>query len=153
MPAVADLVAILEDDGNRIAAMRACLAEILPGIELIFFEHAQEMIAWLGEHLGQVVLLSLDHDLPLRDQGGEAIDCGTGRQVADFLASLPPTCPVIVHSSNNFFAPGMFFALKDTGWRCSRVYPSDDTAWIATSWADQVRQYVRDGWISSETTD
>ena len=111
------------------------------------------MIAWLGEHLGRVILLSLDHDLPLRGPAGEAIDCGTGREVADFLASVPPTCPVIVHSSNNFFAPGMFFALKDSGWPCSRVYPSDNTAWIAASWADQVRQFVSDGWIRSETTD
>ena len=35
---MADIVAILEDDGNRIAVMRACLAEIFPGTELIFFE-------------------------------------------------------------------------------------------------------------------
>jgi hypothetical protein len=145
---MADLLTILEDDANRVAAMRICLADILPGIEAIFFEDAQVMIAWLAENLGQVALISLDHDLPLRDHNGKTIDCGTGRQVADYLASLPPTCPVIVHSSNNFCAPGMFFAIKEAGWPCSRIYPSDDTAWITTSWADAIRRYVSDGWIS-----
>jgi len=141
-------VAILEDDPNRITAMQTCLAEVLPGVDVVVFEDAQEMIAWLGQNLGDVTLISLDHDLPLRDREGKSIDCGTGRQVADYLASVPPTCPVIVHSSNNFFAPGMFFALGDAGWPCSRVYPCDDTAWVANAWAEQVRQYLRNGWIT-----
>ncbi len=122
MSAVADQVAILEDDPNRITAMRACLTETLPGAEVVVFDDARKMIAWLGQNLGEVVLIALDHDLPLRNHEGKAIDCGTGRQVADYLASVPPTCPVIVHSSNNFFAPGMSFALKDAGWPVSRVY-------------------------------
>src|SRR5256885_15001425 len=107
IPLVPEVVVILEDDPARIAAMRACLTEVLPGTEIVVFEQAQAMIAWLGCNLAQVALISLDHDLPLLDQSGRAIDCGTGRQVADYLASLPPTCPVIVHSSNSFCAPGM----------------------------------------------
>src|SRR5258708_32047364 len=102
MCAVSELIAILEDNPDRIAAMRMCMAEALPGVEVVFFENAQEMIVWLGEHLGNVVLISLDHDLPLRNDESKTIDCGTGRQVADYLASLLPTCPVIVHSSNDF---------------------------------------------------
>lgn len=146
MACMAERAAILEDDLNRVVAMRACLEAILPGVEIDFFSNAQEMIAWFGEHLGEVALISLDHDLPLRDDAGRSVDSGTGRQVADFLASLPPTCPVIVHSSNNFYAPGVFFTLKDAGWPCSRVYPCDDYAWIADAWADEIRRYVRDGW-------
>jgi hypothetical protein len=142
-----DRVAILEDDPNRVTAMQICLAAVLPGVDVVVFEDAQEMIVWLGQNLAEVVLISLDHDLPFRDHEGRSIDCGTGRQVADYLASVPPTCPVIVHSSNNFFAPGMFFALKDAGWPVSRVYPCDDTAWVAGTWAEQVRQYICDGWI------
>jgi hypothetical protein len=147
MPAVAELVAILEDDANRITAMQFCLANLLPSIEVVFFEDAQLMIDWLGDNLGEVVLISLDHDLPPRDHEGKTIDCGNGRQVADYLGSVPPTCPVIVHSSNSFFTPGMFFALKDAGWPCNRIYPCDDTAWIASAWAEQVRKYSCDGWI------
>ena len=96
MPGVPRVVAILEDDPARIAAMRACLDELLPGAAAAFFEDAMQMIAWLGRHLGDVVLISLDHDLPLRADRGRTVDCGTGRQVADYLASVPPICPVIV---------------------------------------------------------
>ena len=60
---------------------------------------------------------------------------------------------MIVHSSNTFFAPGMFFALKDAGWPVGRVYPCNDTAWIASAWAEKVRQYIRDGWIKFSASD
>ena len=146
-------VAILEDDSLRIAAMRTCVAEVLPGIEAVFFENAAEMIAWLGERLGHVVLISLDHDLPLRPRDGVVIDCGTGRQVADFLASMPPTCPVIVHSSNDLCAPGMFFALKDAGWPCRRVYPCGDLAWVAASWGKEIQRLLRGGWIKDTVSE
>lgn len=123
--------------------MRSCLAEILPDIEIAFFENAPAMISWLGQNLGDIVLISLDHDLPLRlDAAGRTVDFGTGRQVVDFLTSVPPTCPVIVHSSNDVCASGMFFALKNANWPCSRVYPCDDVAWIKSSWAAQVRRYA-----------
>jgi hypothetical protein len=145
---VAGVVVILEDDVNRITAMRASLADVLPGLDIAVFEDAHQMIAWLGGRLGQVVLISLDHDLPLRQEPGRTVDCGTGRQVADFLASMPPTCPVIVHSSNDPCATGMFFTLKDAGWPCSRIYPSPDPAWIRDAWVARVRRYVRDGWIA-----
>ena len=144
---VAGFLAILEDDSNRIAAMRACVADLLPGIETVFFDSARVMISWLRQHLGDVALISLDHDLPLRNAIGETADFGTGRQVVDFLASIPPTCPVIVHSSNDTCASGMFFALKDANWPCSRVYPCDDLAWIKSLWAAQVYRLLDDGWI------
>ena len=143
------LVAILEDNAGRVAAMRACLADVLPGTEIFVFENAHEMATWLPDHLGDVILISLDHDLPLRDANGHPLDCGTGRQVADFLASLPPTCPVIVHSSNEFCAPGMVFALRDAGWPCNRVYPRDDLEWVRRDWGAKVEQYVRSGWIGA----
>ena len=41
-------VAILEDDSRRITEMRACLREVLPGIEGRFFENAKEMIGWFA---------------------------------------------------------------------------------------------------------
>ncbi|HEX5244871.1 MAG TPA: cyclic-phosphate processing receiver domain-containing protein [Tepidisphaeraceae bacterium] len=142
-------VAILEDNTGRIEAMKACLSELLPGVQIVVHLDAKAMIDWLGQHLGDVILISLDHDLPIQTVDGKSVDCGTGRQVADYLASMPPTCPVIVHSSNDRCAAGMFFALKDAGWPCGRIYPSDDLAWIASAWADRVRQYLREGWINS----
>jgi hypothetical protein len=140
-------VAILEDSSDRVEAMRRSLAEFLPGMECVVFEHSQRMIDWLGHHLGEVVLISLDHDLPLWTASGQAMDCGTGREVADYLASLAPTCPVIVHSSNDDCAAGMFFELERAGWPCRRVYPRDDVAWVGEAWSDEVRRFVRDGWI------
>jgi len=129
--------------------MNACLTEIFPDAQVLYFDDAQVMIDWLAQHLGDVILISLDHDLAIRTIDGKSVDCGTGRQVADYLASVPPTCPVIIHSSNDPCAAGMFFALKDAGWPCSRVYPCDDLAWIASAWADRVQQYLREGWIDA----
>jgi len=145
---VPNVAVILEDDANRIAAMQACVVDVLSGVEAVFFENAQLMIAWLREHLADAVLISLDHDLPLRNDEGCKIDCGTGRQVADYLALLPPTCPVIIHSSNNDGAQGMFFALKNAGWPCSRVYPCDGEAWIGGAWTENLRRLIADGWVS-----
>lgn len=92
--------------------MQAVLAESLPAYEVAIFANAQRMIDWLAGHMAAVVLVSLDHDLPIRTPEGLPIDSGTGRQVANYLASRPPTCPVIVHSSNPDSAPGMFFARR-----------------------------------------
>ena len=151
---MASVIAILEDDFGRIDEMRACLADVLPGAECTFFDRADEMIEWLGQHLSEVLLISLDHDLPLRGPVGQSIDYGTGRQVADYLTSIrPPKCPVIVHSSNEPCAQGMFFALKEAGWPCSRVVPYDDRAWIAASWAEDVRRYLGDGWTGTALKD
>ena len=42
---MAGLAAILDDDADRITAMRACIEEAMPDVEMVFFKHAQEMIA------------------------------------------------------------------------------------------------------------
>jgi len=145
---VPGFVAILEDNPVRIAEMRACLAEALPAASGIVFENAFEMIEWLNDHLGEVMLISLDHDLPLPGVDGRTIACGGGRMVADFLASRAPTCPVIVHSSNDYCAPGMFFALEEAGWPTARVVPYEGHQWVRGVWKPQVVKYLRDGWIA-----
>jgi CheY-like chemotaxis protein len=144
---VNNVIAILEDDPARVSLMRACLNELIPKSPVMIFEDASVMIEWLAEHQAEVVLISLDHDLPVRRVEGQVIDCGTGREVVDFLATLEPTCPVIVHSSNVVCGDGMMFALKDAGWMQSRVYPRDDLDWVREAWVEEVRRYKRDGWI------
>jgi hypothetical protein len=142
------LVAILEDDPARVTAMRPVLAELLPACEPHFFDHAASMIGWLEQHVADVVLISLDHDLPFfcaRD--GTVTDFGTGRQVVDYLCTMDVRCPVIVHSSNHHFAPGMVQCLKEAGFVHGRVYPYDGTAWVALGWAEQIRSYLREGRI------
>ncbi|MGB7161016.1 MAG: cyclic-phosphate processing receiver domain-containing protein [Tepidisphaeraceae bacterium] len=144
-------VAILEDDPSRIAAMRYCLGELLPNCEQQIFEDAAEMIAWLGRHLDAVALISLDHDLPFfRNSDGTTTDCGTGRQVANYLCTVAVPCPVIVHSSNNVCAPGMIRCLRDAGVVHARVYPHYDTEWIRSDWVEQIKAYVRGGLIALE---
>lgn len=144
------MIVILEDYGPRIAAMNVVLRESLCRVPFVFIEDAHEAIAHLGEHLPEIDLISLDHDLPIRrDAENRLIDCGTGREVADYLAKLPPTCPVIVHSSNVTCADAMTIVLRDAGWPCKRVHPRDDLAWIRDEWTQAVRDYIRDGWIST----
>ena len=54
---MANVVAILEDNADRIAAMRACLSQILPAVEVIFFEEAQTMETFRSRALDGFVLL------------------------------------------------------------------------------------------------
>jgi len=141
-------VAILEDDPSRIAAMRWCLGQVLPRCVQIVSEDAAEMIACLRDHLPETVLISLDHDLPFfPNLDGTTTDCGTGRQVVDFLCTREVRCPVIVHSSNYDCANGMVQCLRDSGIVHARVYPHSDTDWVRTAWVEQIREYVRSGLI------
>jgi len=146
---VQGFVAILEDNGDRVAAMRTALGAALPGARPVFFAEARTMMTWLESHLVGVILISLDHDLPVRGAPGQSFDCGTGRQVAEYLATLPPTCPIIVHSSNANASFAMHAVLDSAGWPCRRVTPSADLAWVDFAWAGQILTYLRDGWISA----
>ena len=144
-------VAILEDDPSRIAAMRYSLEQLLPGCEQAIFEDASEMIAWLRGHLGETVLISLDHDLPFfQNIDGTVTDCGTGREVVDHLCASEVACPVIVHSSNDPCAQGMVRCLRDAGIVHARVYPHADTEWVRTAWVEVIREYARAGRIRGE---
>lgn len=148
-----DFVAILENDPDRIDAMRSCMAGLLPRCTLHFFDNSGEMTTFLTQHLSEVVLISLDHDLPLQQRrGNQMVDPGTGRAVADFLSRLLPTCPVIVHSSNDAAALGMMRVLQDAAWPCARVFPFDGHTWVALAWADLIRKQIRAGWIFDATT-
>jgi hypothetical protein len=134
-------IAILEDDDNRLIAMCACLGRQCPTHEIVAFDNADETIVWLEDHLAETVLISLDHDLPLvQTRDGARVEAGTGRMVADWLATRTPSCPVIVHTSNEHFGPGMMRVLRDGGWSPRRVYPHADCAWVATAWAEAVAE-------------
>ena len=147
------VVAILEDDARRCAAMRGCLERLLPGVSVVFHESALDMVAWLGEHQMDVSLISLDFDLPIkRTEDGSLVDFGTGATVADFLATVPPTCPIIVHTSNATGASRMLTALRRAGWPTARVYPADDLAWISGAWADEVNRLASRGLLGHAQT-
>ena len=66
------------------------------------------------------------------------------------LALYAPTCPVIVHSSNSLAVPGMLRVLRESGWPCSAVMPTDDLRWIPTMWREEVEWWATNGWISPD---
>jgi hypothetical protein len=134
-------IVILEDDPRRRKAMRCLLGREYPAHTLRFFRNAPELLAWLRQGGAEVVLYSLDHDLVALDTVDvPAADPGTGRDVVDYLMTLPPACPVLIHTTNTAAALGMREALREAGWRCGRVVPFDDLGWIRTEWIDRVRK-------------
>jgi hypothetical protein len=140
------IIAILEDDKRRVQAMKDELRLQAPSASLVFFDNAPDMIAWLKDNLASVRLLSLDHDLgPNRTRGGTTFDPGIGRDVADFLAGRPASCPVLIHSTNVDGARGMQFVLEAAGWQVDRVSPFEDLLWVKAQWSGRVATLVRSG--------
>ena len=118
------LIAILEDDPPRVAEMRDALAESLPNSQAVFFEQASEMIRWLGDHLAEVVLVSLDHDLPLRQVDGELIDFGTGRQVVNRLIAKPCLSQQHLLPARSQSAAATFVRPCIAWWKYVSLYPT-----------------------------
>lgn len=115
--------------------MAGVLRQHLATSKCVFFDNAPDMVAWLCEHLSEVSAISLDHDLgPNRKREGCCFDPGTGRDVADYLATRQAQCPVIIATTNSMARPGMAMSLEDAGWRCQSVVPCDDLWWIEAAW-------------------
>ncbi len=134
-------IAILDDEPDRVDAMLRSLSANCPEYETAVFDNAPDMIEWLAEHHDKACLICLDHDLgPNRQREEKSFDPGTGRDVVDFLAGLPPTCRVVVHTTNQLAAPGMLQALEDRGWSVSRVSPYSDLDWIEEDWIEEVER-------------
>src|SRR4051794_26332426 len=101
-------IAILEDNEDRQAVMRALLADRFSLYDIQIFDDPGTMIRFLEAHLADTLVISLDHDLDLKPGPyGRCVDPGTGREVAEYLASQQPVCPVIIHTSNAHAALGM----------------------------------------------
>ena len=134
-------IAVLEDDERRQNAMREILSRFA-AFEVVMFDNAPQMIEWLPNHLTQIKLLCLDHDLGpnRRTASGDVFDPGIGRDVADFLAECVPVCPIVIHTTNYIAAPGMLSVLEAAGWNVSRVVPYSDLQWLHEAWADKVME-------------
>jgi hypothetical protein len=129
------LIAILEDDERRREGMARVLADSFLEHPAVFFDNAPDMLAWLPEHLAEVSLICLDHDLgPSHIRLGERFEPGIGRDVADFLAGTEPCCPVVIHTTNYIAALGMMLALESGGWVVDRVVPFNDLDWLEAAW-------------------
>ena len=133
-------LAILEDNDERVAAMKQCLAEANLSAAVIF-DNAPEMLAWLAVNLSRVSLLSLDNDLdPERFRDRQHGDPGSGCDVADFLRKHPPTFPIIIHTSNSNAAASMTLTFEECGWRFARVVPYNDVEWVRQAWIVEVKK-------------
>jgi CheY-like chemotaxis protein len=138
---VAHKIAILEDNADRQAVMRRCLADRFYTFDAHFFADSGEMIRFLERHLPETLVVALDNDLDLIPAGdGRLTDPGSGVDVAAFLAARPPVCPVVIHTTNTHAAETMTATLHGAGWRTRRVIPFDDMAWIETDWVFAVRR-------------
>lgn len=136
-------ILILEDNQDRRSAMQACLRDRFHQYETVFFENAKEMEAFLETNLSTALIISLDHDLELlAEHNGTILDPGTGRDVADFLATQPPSCPIIIHTTNSAAGDGMEFMLREAHWETHRVHPWGDLEWIQAQWLRTLRNAV-----------
>ena len=136
-------IVILEDNADRVSAMRDCLEDRFSRFECRFFDEAAAVTEYLEANLADTILIALDHDLDLKQTpSGETIDPGTGREVADYLAGKPPVCPVVIHTTNTTAAVGMEMVLKDAHWKTYRVLPFNDLEWIPTEWFRIVRRAI-----------
>lgn len=138
------IIALLDDEPDRVRAMQPLLRNEFGRFQVVVFENAPDMVAWLAHHHSKIRLVCLDHDLgPNQQRDGVIFDPGTGRDVADWLASLSPCCPIIIHTTNYLAAPGMLSVLEEAGWNVARVSPYGDTEWIRQDWIEAVRAALR----------
>jgi CheY-like chemotaxis protein len=138
-------ILILEDNEDRRSAMSQSLKNRFPQHAVEFFIEVEAMERRLREAgLGDVLLVSLDHDLELLENNdGTTRDPGTGVDAAKQLATLPATCPVIVHTTNTIGGDQMVETLSRTGWKVHRVTPYGGEDWIGEVWAPLVRRLLR----------
>ena len=124
------LILMLEDDRERIGRFRTILAGN-EGAQLTVFRTAQDFIAGYQSLNETPNLVGLDHDL-FTDSPDDP-DPGDGRDVASFLSTQTPVCPVLIHSTNAPAADSMVFTSREAGWIVDRIAPLGHD-WIETYW-------------------
>ena len=129
------MIVILEDNEDRQTIMRECLSSLTPKIPIHFCKTAAETIDCLKARLHETVLIALDHDLEMiaGEHEHQMIDPGTGRDVADYLATKTPVCPVIIHTNNTPAGVGMEMTLKAASWQTQRIVPYESALTILNS--------------------
>lgn len=131
------VIAVLEDDPRRIVAMRRAVRQYLPDYDIRLFAAAPDMIAWLTSSIDEVGVVSLDYDLDVTAAFDDR--CGSGMDVAAFLADNAPNCPVLIHSSNAMRAPAMHMELLTAGCENTALSPFRG----AEEWATDIRRMLR----------
>lgn len=136
-------IVILEDNAERREEMNVFLRDRFYTFESVFFTNPQDCNTYLEKHLFETILICLDHDIELIDQGnGNLIDPGTGRDVAEMLAKRKPNCPILFHSTNSHAVHAMKDLLEESGWSTYSVSPWGGVEWIKASWYPTVRKLL-----------
>lgn len=130
---------LLEDNAERIVAFEEVVRELGEDWQLQVWRDAPSMIAECEDFFATTHLISLDHDL--NPQAGATRDPGTGLEVAQFLASYFPFCPVIIHSTNADRAWSMHNDLRFGGWTVERFGPIGDD-WFRKLWLPKARDLL-----------
>ncbi|MCT7974277.1 cyclic-phosphate processing receiver domain-containing protein [Laspinema olomoucense] len=137
-------IVILDNNKKRIDLMRHHLEQMFPDEYVLFFDNAPELLSWLKVHLHKCLLISLDYNLgPAWTRQEATFEPGNGREVVDYLATQPPLCPLIFHTSNKEAEIGMEMELIDTHWIFERVTASPDLKWIEKAWLPLVRLLLK----------
>ncbi|MGN6369178.1 MAG: cyclic-phosphate processing receiver domain-containing protein [Phycisphaerae bacterium] len=131
------VVLILEDDAGRVGRFVETVGRVLPGVEVVCWGSAREMVREVAGYLDRAVLISLDHDLYAP---GEE-DVGDGLEVARFLAEQGVRCPVVIHSSNAERSGWMRGVLEVEGWGVRMVVPVGERG-VEEDWGEVVRGLV-----------
>ena len=136
---MAMLIAILEDNADRVLAMKKWLDDRLSVYDRFVTDDPHELIGKLRERMEDVLGVSLDHDLHERPDGSTEL---TGMMVADFLATQPPRFPILLHTSNVRDGETMKQRLLSKEWRVTWVTPFDDTTWIGNDWYPTLKKAI-----------
>ena len=91
------------------------------------------MLGLIQSRLSESFAISLDHDLYVSGID----DPGDGLQIAAHLSSLPPSCPVIIHTSNSDKSRQMQGMLESEGWDV-RLAGAIGENWIESDWITEV---------------
>lgn len=134
------MLLMLEDDADRLARFRSVIAQLEPAVDWRHWRTATSMIAELPALLPHARLIALDHDLePLP---GDTADPGTGYDVIQAITACPPTCPILIHTSNAIRATWMQGACELAGWEYHTIAPIGDD-WIEVDWLAVARTLWR----------
>jgi hypothetical protein len=134
---VPKLIAILEDNTDRVRVMTDWLADRLPMYDRVITDDPDTLIAALQARWEDTLVVSLDHDLHERPDGDTD---ATGMEVVRFLLDRPVRFPVLIHSSNRVDSDLMQRKLNRRGWQVVRVHPFEDTVWIGTDWYPAIKK-------------
>lgn len=135
---------VLEDNLERMNLFQETANAFFPTQKLKLWRIARHMIEELPIYLNDATVISLDHDLYCHKNDDP--EPGTGRDVANYLATLSPVCPIIIHSTNTEAAWGMYNELTHAKWQVELIHHLDEPQWIQKRWAFLVQQLtIREG--------